>query len=58
MSARDPMRIGLVLDSFPEVSETFLIHHVAALIDGGHDVTIFAQPAPPLPVHPAVARTA
>jgi glycosyltransferase involved in cell wall biosynthesis len=50
------MRIGLVLDSFPEVSETFLIHHVAALIDGGHDVTIFAQPAPPLPVHQAVAR--
>ncbi len=36
------MRIGVVVESFPVVSETFVIDQVADLIDRGLDVEIFA----------------
>jgi colanic acid/amylovoran biosynthesis glycosyltransferase len=36
------MRIGIIVGEFPQPSETFILHHVAALLDGGHDVSIFA----------------
>lgn len=50
------MRIGLILDTFPEISETFLLHHITALLDGGHDVSIFAErPHSASRVHPDVA---
>lgn len=49
------MRIAVVLNTFPEISETFLIHHACALLDGGHDITIFARPGTPGPVHEMVA---
>jgi glycosyltransferase involved in cell wall biosynthesis len=50
------MRIGLVFDTFPELSETFLLHHAGALLDGGHEITIFARPAAPQPMHEAVVE--
>jgi colanic acid/amylovoran biosynthesis glycosyltransferase len=51
------MRIAVVLDTFPELSETFLLHHITALLDGGHDVSIFAErPVTPTPVHQDVTR--
>ena len=46
----------MVLDSFPAVSETFIHHHVAALLDGGHEVTIFAGEPAVGPVHEIVMR--
>jgi colanic acid/amylovoran biosynthesis glycosyltransferase len=50
------MHVGLILNTFPELSETFLIHHVAALLDGGHQVTIFAgRPLSPI-VHETVGQ--
>src|SRR5258708_2352487 len=42
MSRQSAMHVGLILNTFPELSETFLIHQIAALLDGGHQVTIFA----------------
>ena len=36
-------RVGVVVDDFPVLSETFVIRQVAALIDAGHDVTVFAR---------------
>lgn len=36
------MKIAIIVDSFPRVSETFVLSHVTGLIDRGHDVDIFA----------------
>jgi len=36
------MKIAVIVDSFPRVSETFVLSHVTGLIDRGHDVDIFA----------------
>lgn len=36
------MKVAVIVDSFPRVSETFILSHVTGLIDRGHDVDIFA----------------
>jgi colanic acid/amylovoran biosynthesis glycosyltransferase len=36
------MRIAVITGVFPSLSETFVINHVVALLDRGHDVTVFA----------------
>jgi colanic acid/amylovoran biosynthesis glycosyltransferase len=51
---REPLRVGLILNTFPELSETFLIHLIAALLDGGHEVLIFASPSRVKPIHETV----
>lgn len=35
------MKIAFVLSSFPVVSETFIVNQICALIDKGHEITIF-----------------
>ena len=47
------MRVAVILDKLPGVSETFLIQHVNGLIDAGVNVTVFARATPPPPkTHP------
>jgi colanic acid/amylovoran biosynthesis glycosyltransferase len=51
------MRIAFLLQSFPAVSETFILSQVTGLIDLGHDVHVFAERRPPHneadePIHP------
>lgn len=36
------LRIAVVCDSFPKLSETFIMQHIIGLIDEGHEVEIFA----------------
>lgn len=36
------MRIAFVVERFPSLSETFVLNQIAWLLDGGHDVRIFA----------------
>ncbi len=36
------MKIAVIVDSFPKLSETFILAHVTGLLDRGHDVDIFA----------------
>lgn len=52
------MRIGYILDTFPSVSETFILREIQALQEQGLEITIMAlrQPAPGTPVHAAAAR--
>jgi colanic acid/amylovoran biosynthesis glycosyltransferase len=56
MLSQSGMRVGLILNTFPELSETFLIHQIAALLDGGHQVTIFADTPLSKPVHETVGQ--
>ena len=52
-----PMRILFVLESFPALSETFVLNQITGLIDRGHDVSILA--GPPLdntPLHPEIEQ--
>ena len=44
------MRIAFLVDSFPCLSETFILNQVTGLIDLGHDVEIFAAVRGPLEV--------
>lgn len=37
------MKIAIVLDSFPVISQTFIVNQITDLIDKGHDVFIFAN---------------
>ncbi len=50
------MRIAAFVESFPEVSETFIIRQIVGLQQRGHEVDIFAHRLPASRhVHPAVA---
>ncbi len=40
------MRIALIVNSFPEISEKFLLNSVIGLMDAGADVTVFAAHRP------------
>lgn len=44
------MRVAFLVDSFPCLSETFILNQVTGLIDLGHDVEIFAAARGPLDV--------
>jgi colanic acid/amylovoran biosynthesis glycosyltransferase len=49
------MRIAYILDSFPRLSETFILNQITGLLDLGHQVDIFAQSNPQqAKVHPDV----
>lgn len=37
-----PLRIAVVVGSFPTVTETFIVNQIKSLLDKGHDVTILA----------------
>jgi colanic acid/amylovoran biosynthesis glycosyltransferase len=53
------LRVLVVTDSFPRTSETFIINHVASLLNHGVDVTILARRPPDDAIeHPAVRRYA
>lgn len=54
-----PLRIGLMVDDFPVISETFVINMARGLVEAGHDVTILAMSGrKPVPdaMHADVAR--
>jgi len=40
------MKIALILNSFPEISEKFLLNHIIGLIKSGADIRIFAAHRP------------
>ena len=37
------MRLAYSITAFPTISETFILDQITAMIDRGHDVTIFAD---------------
>lgn len=51
------MRIAVLTSEFPSVSETFVVQHVADLVERGHEVDVFPQCGPRAPL-PASARDA
>jgi colanic acid/amylovoran biosynthesis glycosyltransferase len=53
-----PIRVGMVIDTFPSLSETFILNHITSLLDAGHEVTIFARRPPTAfpKVHPHVEQ--
>lgn len=50
------MRIAVFTNSFPVVSETFILRQITGLLDRGHTVEVFAEyaPDPSQPVHAEV----
>jgi colanic acid/amylovoran biosynthesis glycosyltransferase len=51
------VKIAFVVDRFPSLSETFVLHQITWLLQAGHDVRIFAAKASADPVaHPDVVR--
>lgn len=51
------MRIAVVVERFPSLSETFVLSQIAWLLDAGHDVRIFAsRRSSEILVHPDVQR--
>jgi colanic acid/amylovoran biosynthesis glycosyltransferase len=51
------MKIAFVLDSFPALSETFILNQITGLIDRGHTVDIYASgPRDDPKCHPDVER--
>ena len=55
IAASPPLRIAFLLDSFPALSETFVLNQITGLLDLGHEVDIYATWAgPDRRVHPEV----
>lgn len=51
------MRIAFLLDSFPVISQTFVVSQICGLLDRGHDVRIIAgSEGPPAPNHSEISR--
>src|ERR1700736_6390041 len=50
------MRIALLLNEFPKLSETFIINQIVGLIERGHTVDIFAYQKGDQQVHPRVEQ--
>lgn len=50
------MRIAFLLDSFPELSQTFILHQATALIDAGHEIDFFAHSGQDWNVHADIHR--
>ncbi|MBF0225208.1 MAG: glycosyltransferase [Desulfobacterales bacterium] len=40
------MKIAIIVNSFPSISETFILNHITGLIDKGHTIEIFAYVPP------------
>lgn len=53
---RDHLRIAIMLDRFPVVSETFVLNQLTSLLELGHEIHVYARwrPDPGIPVHPDV----
>lgn len=51
------MRIAFLLDSFPVISETFIVNQIVGLINRGHDIHIYAKnPGNMFKYHTDIAR--
>ena len=52
------MRVALIAEHFPAVSETFILRQITGLIELGHEVDIYAERRPENPgtVHPEVEK--
>jgi colanic acid/amylovoran biosynthesis glycosyltransferase len=51
------MRIAVIVDAFPKLSETFVLNQITGLLDMGHDVQVFpAWHAVESKVHPDINR--
>ena len=52
------MRVAVVTETFPKLSETFVVNHIRGLIDAGSEVDIYAFYRKPEgePVHPVVSE--
>lgn len=49
------MRIGILTNSFPKLSETFVLDHITGMIDRDHDVSVFSLLSPSESIeHPAI----
>lgn len=48
------MQIAVLTSEFPSVSETFVLQHVADLVERGHEVDVFPQRGADGPLHPEV----
>jgi colanic acid/amylovoran biosynthesis glycosyltransferase len=58
MPERKVMRVAVVTETFPKLSETFVVNHIRGLLDAGVEVDIYAfygQSAEE-PMHPVVAQ--
>jgi colanic acid/amylovoran biosynthesis glycosyltransferase len=40
------MRVAFLVSTFPKLSETFILNQITGLLDGGHEVSVFAQRRP------------
>ncbi len=56
--AFNPLRIAILVGTFPVVSETFILRQITGLLDLGHEVDIYAdsRPEPGAPVHAEVEK--
>jgi colanic acid/amylovoran biosynthesis glycosyltransferase len=55
--AAGALRVAIVVDEFPALSETFILRQITGLIDRGFDLTIFAnRPRPDAKLHDDVLR--
>ena len=50
------MRIAILTDRFPSVSETFVLHHAVDLLERGHEVEVYAERGDAEVVHPELRR--
>ena len=54
---RGPLRIAVIANQFPALSETFVLNHVIGLLQRGHHVRVFARrPRPEALVHAAFSE--
>lgn len=55
---RRPLRVAMIADGFPLVSETFIVRQITALMRAGCEVDIYANrlPTDGTPIHPEVVR--
>src|SRR5947209_653975 len=37
------MRVAVIVDEFPALAETFILRQITGLLDGGHEVAIYAN---------------
>lgn len=50
------MKIAFLVSQFPSTSETFILNQATALMDRGHQISIFARKGSDQPVHEDVSR--
>ncbi len=40
-----PLNLAFFVAEFPKISETFIVNQIAGMIDRGHEVTVYGEPA-------------